>query len=159
MTDEEQEEQVETRGSQFVNQPPFAPEEGAGMPPLFTPWYAAALDYLLKYEIPEKYKDEFARFKPVLSQAIKLANIRREDIPRFLEYFDLIGDYYKIGLPRLARKKIARMSIELGLTCSVDGFGWKAIATSRREQIFEGFGLPGEGKEKEKKGGFWIFKR
>lgn len=160
MTNGDQEEQAGGGTPQFVSQPPFAPAEDMGMPPLFMPGYAAALDYLLKFEIPERYKSEFERFKPILSQALKLAYIRREDIPRYLTYLDLIVAYYKIGLPKLARKRMVRMVTELGLTCSVDGFWSKVIVTSRREQIFEGFGLPGEEKEKEKKGGgFWIFKR
>lgn len=143
--------------AEFISPPPILPDEGqVEVPTVFTPGYAAVLDYLLKVEIPEKYKEEFAKFKPVLTQVLALANIRREDIPRYVNYFDIVVGWYKIGQPIVARKRMARMVVELMLTRSVE-FGERKLQTTvRREQMLEGFGP--EKQEKEKKG-FWIFKR
>lgn len=134
----------------FVRPPPGAIEEGAPeVPPMFVPGYAAVLDFLLKFEIPPKYKDEFDRFKPVLTQALALANIRRDDIPHYMDYLDLIIGWYKADLPNVAREYMVRMVSELMLTRSVDGLTSKLVVTSRREQVLEGF--PNEPKEREGK--------
>ena len=140
----------------FVSAPPMMTEEGPPeVPPVFQPGYAGVLDYMTEVEIPTQYKAEFERFKPVLTRALKLANIRRNDIPHYIDYLDLIILWYRSGLPKTAREYMVRMVSELMLTGSVDGFQSKVLVTSRREQVFEGF--PGAKQEKEKKG-FWIFK-
>jgi len=154
------------RAEEFVSPPPEVPvqeeipaqeeyEEQAQTPAIPRQVYAAVLDYLLKVEIPPQYQKEFDRYKPLLTQVLALANIRREDIPRYLDYFDVISYWYKIGEPEIARKRMARMVTELLLTRSVDGFQQRILGTTRVERAFEP--LPRE-KRKEKRG-FWIFRR
>lgn len=140
----------------YVSPPPISTEGPADMPPIFNPGYAAVLDYLMKLEIPKEYQDEFNQYKPALSQALKLAYIPRDQVGKFVIMFQLILDYYKIGLPLVARKRMSGMLVELMLTGSVEGFWSKLMFTSRREQVLEGFNIPEERKEKK---GFWIFKR
>lgn len=143
---------------QLVSRPPVPADDeyvqGTSVPPAFAPQYAAVMDYLLNLDIPDKYKDEFDNYKPMLTRSLALANIKRTDIGRYLDYFDVIALWYKHGQPHMARKRMARMVTELTLTRSVDGFERIAQVTTRSEM--KQTMIPGEEKVKR---GWWIFSR
>ena len=142
----------------FTAQPPIGGEKDVDLPPLFTPDYAAVLDYILRVEVPARYQAEFDRFKPVLTQALALANINRKDILYYRYYLKEIRAWYRIGQGETARELMMEMVATLMLTRSVDGFQQKVLNTVRKEQSLEGFGMPSGKGEKEKKS-FWAFRR
>jgi len=122
--------------------------------------YTSQLIYLLEFNIPEKYHEEFEKYKPVLSQTLAVANIKREDLTYYATHFSLIIDYYRINQPKEARKLMVEMIVKLSLTRSVNGFERRMQQTSRREHSLEGFRRGGgqgqENEEKKKrKFGFW----
>lgn len=141
-----------------MSRPPVPVEDeyaqGIPVPAAYAPQYAAVMDYLLNLDIPERYKEEFDNYKPMLTRSLALANIKRADIGRYLEYFDVIALWYKHGQPHMARKRMARMVTELTLTRSVDGFERIAQVTTRAET--KQTTIPGEEKVKR---GWWIFSR
>ncbi len=93
------------------------------------------LQYVLQPDIPKRYEGEFRNFLLLFCKIPALANIKREDIPRYKLMFKEIVMYYKIGQPILARQTIAEYLTELQLTRGID-FGFtKWRATQRVEQL------------------------
>ena len=144
--------------SPFLQQPPAVQLVGAAkVSPIFDPSYAAVLDYLCKFEVPEKYRPHFDKFKPMLSQALKVANIEKPDVLRYRDMLHLIIMYYKIGLPEKAREWILMMVVELGLTQSIKGFQQHVIGTSRYVSAVEGMQAPREAPAEHRRKRFGFF--
>lgn len=90
--------------------------------------------------------EEYSKhLKAALSNVVPIANIRRQDIPRFLSYFDEIWQFLKVQGVKLPPQTWAsfRMVFELNLTRSVD----------MRERELQA-GMPRREEQEEEKRGF-----
>jgi hypothetical protein len=120
--------------------------------------FTAKLQYLLEPGLPELPQEETHKFHELIQMAGKvtaLGNIMREEIPRYLMYFDVIYMWLKIRRYDMAKQRLLRYITELWLTRSIGALERKAQITTRTEQdISQELGMGG-GQEKKKRWGIF----
>jgi len=107
--------------------------------------------WLLKPDIPEKYRAEFSKFLIAIDKLTALGNIEREDVLRFKILFRLVTRWYKLGLPKYARQYLAEFLFEMQLTRSIDGFE-RIMQTTTRQETIQGTFPPVGGGGTRKRG-------
>lgn len=115
--------------------------------------YVAPLSYIIEPYVPAEYAIWFNHFKIMISNILPNANIRRQDIPRYLSYFDALWLWLKVRgapIPGEARTSF-RLTMELQLTRAVDAFERRTQVTQRSVQ--EGPQPAPQGKKR----GWWPF--
>jgi len=97
--------------------------------------FIAPLTYIIEPHIPKEYESWWNHFKIMVSNILPNANIRRQDIPRYLSYFDALWLWLKyrgVPIPGEARTSF-RLTMELQLTRAVDAFERRMQVTQRQE--------------------------
>lgn len=109
----------------------------------------SSIEYVLEPHVPEAYREEFKKYEMLISRTLAVSNIpRREDIYRYLDYFDVIILWLKFNKPEIAVKRMARLLMELQLLRSVGGF--ERVAEISTRQVVE------QTPAGEKRRGFWA---
>jgi len=94
-----------------------------GMRPFSETW----IRYIMEYQLPDADKKEIIRMlRPIMDVAAK-GNIRRQDIPMYLDDYDIIWHKYKMYMKKgkydpelLTLEESLRLGFELQATRSVD---------------------------------------
>ena len=89
-----------------------------------------------------------------MSKNVALANIKREDIPHYMDYFQAIVMWFKFKRFDVSARRMIELIMELKLTRSVN-FGERIAEISTR---METVASPPPSPE-SKKGSFWKFLR
>lgn len=98
--------------------------------------YVAPLSYIIEPYIPAEYGIWWNHFKIMISNILPNANIRRQDIPRYLSYFDALWLWLKVRgapIPGEARTSF-RLTMELQLTRAVNAFERTIQVTQKNVQ-------------------------
>ena len=115
------------------------------------------VQYILEPRIPKdapkEFITEFTRLEWLVSKNMALANIEREDIVHYMDYFQAIVMWLKFKRFDVAARRMIELIMELQLTRSIR-FGERiAEISTRMETVTTPPPVPGGGK----KTSFWKF--
>ena len=115
------------------------------------------VQYLLEPRIPKyapnEFVTEFKRLEWLVSKNVALANIKREDIVHYMDYFQAIVMWLKFKRFDVAARRMIELIMELQLTRSIR-FGERiAEISTRMETVTSPPPVPGGNK----KTSFWKF--
>ena len=85
-------------------------------------------------DAPKSFKREFTRLEWLVSKNMALANIEREDIPHYMDYFSAIVLWLKFRRYDVAARRMIQLIMELQLTRSIR-FGERFAQISTRQEI------------------------
>lgn len=117
----------------------------------------APLKTIIEPKVSPEYRKQFQAFETMISRTLAVANIERDEIPVYLDYFDLVflwmKAYGKIEKLTADIRWQFRFLMKIQLTRAVEGFERRIEITSR-EEMARGVSL---GQKEEEDGGFWFF--
>ena len=161
---------MEEQKPKFFSQPPVAvePPQQQGEPSFYPPELIDArrreaeifsnVQYILEPHVPKdaprEFIIEFTRLEWLVSKNMALANIEREDIPHYMDYFSAIVLWMKFKRFDVAARRMIELIMELQLTRSIK-FGERIAEISTR---METVASPPTDMGK-KKSSFWKFWR